>query len=163
MEVPESATFSKGQRPAHPRAVCRRNVNFEFLKVSQDGEWQVFVPSIAFGLEGVTRVKFLGGFLGFTNKTVMAVCSEKIIGALLPPADFRAAFNFHLAMLLNQSGAVLHVPAKRAKKWIKIFKTEFGLVITVAFKFGQIAPEFFNETIQFFFKGFKAGCIRHGE
>jgi hypothetical protein len=38
-------------------------------------------------------------------KPVMGVGAKKIIGALLPPANFRAAFDFDFALGLNQSGA----------------------------------------------------------
>src|ERR1035437_6003704 len=139
------------------------NVNFEFLKVSQDGQRKIFVPGIAFGLESVTRVKFLGGFLGFANKTVVSLSSEKIIGALLSPANFRATLNFDFAFGLNQSGAVFQIPAERTEKRIEKIIAKLRLHITGTFEFAQTATENADQTIQFLFKGFKAGGVRHGE
>src|ERR1035437_415306 len=139
------------------------DVNFEFLKVSQDGQRKIFVPGVAFGLESVTRVKFLGGFLGFANKTVVSISSEKIIGALLSPANFRATLNFDFAFGLNQSGAVFQIPAERTEKRIEKIITKLRLHITGTFEFAQTATENADQTIQFLFKGFKAGGVRHGE
>ena len=57
------------------------DVDFHFLEVGEDGEREVFVPGVAFGLKGVTGTEFFGGFLGFANEAVAAIGAEKIIGA----------------------------------------------------------------------------------
>ena len=52
------------------------DVDFQFLEIREDGEREIFVPRITFGLEGISRVKFFGGLLRFTDKPVAPVGTE---------------------------------------------------------------------------------------
>ena len=123
------------------------DVDFQFLKIGEDGHRHAFVPGIAFGLEGVAGVKFLGGFFGLANETVALVGAEKIIGAFASAADLRGAFNLHFALLLDEAGAIFHVPAERAEEGIEKIVAQLGFGVTGLFEFGEAFAERFDETI----------------
>ena len=94
------------------------DIDFQFFKIREQGHPDAFVPSVAFGLEGVAGMKFLGRLLGLADKSVAFVGAEKIIGTLASTANLRGAFNLDFAFTLNQTSAVFHVPTECAEKRI---------------------------------------------
>ena len=137
---------------AHLRLVemwlAANDVDVESLEVGQDGDRQVFVPRIAFGLEGVAGVKFLGWFLGLAHEAITAVGAEEVISAFLPSLNLRTALDLDLAFRLDQLVAIFQVPAERAKKRVEEIVTKLGLDIAAALEFGYAALEVAHETIQ---------------
>ena len=86
---------------------------------------------------------------------------EAIIGPLASAANLRGAFNLNLALLLDEAGAVFHVPAEGAKEGIEKIVAELGFVVIGAFEFREAMAEGFDETVQLFFKRLKRGVVRH--
>ena len=121
--------------------------DFELLEIGEHSHRHAFVPSVAFGLEGVTGMEFLCGFFGLADKLFAFVRAEKIISAFASAANLRGTFNFHFALALDKTGTVFHVPAERAKERVQEIIPEFGLVVVCAFEFCDAFAERFDETI----------------
>ena len=76
---------------------------------------------------------------------------------------FRAStFNFDLTFLLDEAGAIFHVPAEGVKKGIQKIVAQLRFGVAGLFEFRETLAEGFDEPVQFFLEGFKAGGVRHG-
>jgi len=138
------------------------DIDFQLLEIGEDGDRHAFVPGVAFGLEGVAGLKILGGFLGLTDKAIAFVGAEQVVGALASAANLGGALNFHFALALDETGAVLHVPAERAEEGIEKIVAQLGLGVAGFLEFGEALAERSDEAVEFLFKGFKGGGARHG-
>jgi hypothetical protein len=125
------------------------DVDLELLEIAEHGEDEPFVPGIAFGLEGVAGVQNLGRLLGFADKAVLAVGAEEIIGALLAAADLRPALDFNLAMLGDESGFILDIPAERAEERVKEVHAQARFAVAWAFVQREVAAEQFDQPVEF--------------
>ena len=92
-------------------------------------------------------MKFLGGFLGLADKPVTLVSAEKIIGTLASTTDLRGALNLHFTFLLDEAGAVFHVPAERAEERIQKIVAQLRFGVAGFLEFTEAFAERFDETI----------------
>lgn len=151
---------------AHMRLVdvgsAPHDVDFHFPKVGQHGQRETLVPRVAFRLEGVAGMKFLAGFLGFAYEAVALVGSEQIISPFLSALNPRAAFDLHFALRLNQTGAVLQIPAEGAEEGVEEIVAKLGFDIPGFFEFRQIALKDSDQTGELFLERFKTAVSGHG-
>ena len=161
-EVPEPLRHERilaeleGLPEAHLRLVLERlaadDEDFEFVEIREHGQGQALVPGVTLGLEDGLRVEFLGRFLGLAYEAVSGVGAEQVVGAFLASTNLGAAFGLDLAMLRDEAGLVLNIPAEGAEEGIEEFLAEIGLVVSSTLVGGEVSAKNFDEPVKFLFK-----------
>lgn len=89
------------------------------------------------------------------------VGGEVAAGFIQELENLRGAFNLNFTFPLNQAGAVLHVPTKGAEEGIQEIIAQLRFGVAELFEFRKALAEGFDQAIQFPFKRFKGGGVRH--
>ena len=83
--------------------------------------------------------------------------AEKVVGALLASANLGAALGLDFAVLRDEAGAVLDVPAEGAEEGVEEFLAEAGFVVGAALVGREVPAEGFDQAVQLGLKGFEVG------
>ncbi|MBI4026649.1 MAG: hypothetical protein HY360_16825 [Verrucomicrobia bacterium] len=89
------------------------NIDFEFLKIGENGKREIAIPRIIFGLEDIRDGKPPMRALGFTDKFLLAINPKLVVGPFLAGAALAARFDPDFAQVRRQTRAVADIPAKR--------------------------------------------------
>lgn len=96
------------------------DIDFHLLEIGEEGEDDGFVPSVAFGLEGIDGIEVFAGLFGFADKAVGAVGAEKVVGAFGAAPNVGAGFDFDFALVLDKGELVLQIPAEGAEEGVEV-------------------------------------------
>lgn len=105
------------------------DVEFHLSKVGEDREGHAPGKGVALGLEDMAVVEDLGGLLGLAGETLGAVQAEDVVGPGLAARQVGAHLDVHLALGVDESLLVPHVPPESAEEGIEEIGPQRLLVV----------------------------------